>query len=99
TWAYEHRRARDDGAAIELDALQLVVVDDEPGDGALDDADATGGQLLALFGAGGRGVGEQDDVGRPLPHQQRVLDRLRRTQAPRGAGRGPPSHGSTGSGA
>jgi hypothetical protein len=75
-WAYEHRRARDDGAAIELDALELVVVDDESRDCAVDDADATGGQVLALLGVDGAGVGEQDDVGRPLPHQQRVLDSL-----------------------
>jgi hypothetical protein len=75
-WANKHRRARDHGAAGQFDAVQVVVVDDEPGDGALDDADATGGQLLALLGAEGVGVGEQGDVGRPLPHQQRVLDSL-----------------------
>ena len=80
-WAHEHRRARDDGAAIELYALELVVVDDESRDCAVDDADAPGGQAFALLGVDGVGVGEQGDVGRPLPHQQRVLDRLRR--APR----------------
>jgi hypothetical protein len=75
-WAHEHRRARDHGTAGQFDAVQVVVVDNEPGDGPLDDADATGGQVLALLGVDGVGVGEQDDVGRPLPHQQRVLDRL-----------------------
>jgi hypothetical protein len=59
--------------------LELVVVDDEPRDCAVDDADATGDQVLALLGADGVGVWEQGDVGRPLPHQQRVLDSLRRT--------------------
>jgi hypothetical protein len=54
-WAHEHRRARDDGAA-QLDALELVVVDDQPRDGALDDADATGGQVLALLRGEGVGV-------------------------------------------
>ena len=77
-WANKHRRARDHGAAGQFDAVQVVVVDDEPGDGALDDADATGGQLLALLGAEGIAVWEQGDVGRPLPHQQGVLDGLRR---------------------
>src|SRR6266545_7882604 len=76
TWAHEHRRARDDGAAIELYALELVVVDDESRDCAVDDADATGGQVVALLGGEGVGVGEQGDVGRPLPYQQRVLDSL-----------------------
>jgi hypothetical protein len=64
-WAHEHRRASDDGAAIELYALELVVVDDESRDCAVDDADATGGQAFALLGAEGVGVGEQGDVGRP----------------------------------
>jgi hypothetical protein len=78
-WAHEHRRPGDDAAFGQLDALELVVSDDEPGDGALDDADATGGQQLALGRADGVGVGEHDDVGRPLPDQQGVLDGLRRT--------------------
>ena len=76
--ANEHRRARDDGAAAQFDALQPVVVDDQPRDCALDDVDATGGQALALLRAEGVAVWEQGDVGRPLPNQQRVLDRLGR---------------------
>jgi hypothetical protein len=78
-WPQEHRRASDDRAAAQLDALEPVVGDHEPGDRAVGDLDAPGGQLLAVRRAGGVGVREQDDVGRPLAHQLRVLDRLRRT--------------------
>ena len=63
SWAHEHRRASDDHAIAQLDALELVVVDDESRDCAVDDADATGGQLVALLGADGIGVWEQGDVG------------------------------------
>jgi hypothetical protein len=66
----------DDSAAVQFDALQLIVVDDESRDCALDDADTTGGQVLALLGGKGVGVREQRDVGRPLPNQQRVLNGL-----------------------
>jgi hypothetical protein len=41
-WSDEHRGAGDDLAIGELDAGQMVVFDDEPGDVAVDDADAAG---------------------------------------------------------
>ena len=63
-------------AAGELDALQPVVLDDEPRHRALDDADAAGCQELALVRRELGRVREEDDVGGPLPDQQRVLDRL-----------------------
>jgi hypothetical protein len=40
----------------------VIDVDDQPRDGALDDLDATGGQLLALLGAEDVSVWEQGDV-------------------------------------
>jgi hypothetical protein len=75
---HEHRRARDDESADQFDTVQSIVVDHQPRHGALDDTDATCAQVLALLRADGVGVGEQGDVGRPLPYQQRVLDSLRR---------------------
>jgi hypothetical protein len=79
TRTHEHRRAGDDCAVAQLHALQLVVADHQPRDRAFDDADATGGQVLALRWREGVRVWEQGDVGRPLPYQQRVLDSLRPT--------------------
>ena len=43
--ADEHRGPGDDPAVGEFDAGQAVVLDDEPGDLAVDDADAAGGEL------------------------------------------------------
>ena len=44
------------------------------------------------------GVGEEDDVVGPLAHELRMLDRARAgCRGRRGAGRGPPTRGSTGS--
>ncbi len=57
--------------------MEPVVVDDQPGDRAVDDADAPGGQELELVGVSSDGVREQGDVGGPLPQQQRVLERPR----------------------
>ena len=43
--ADEQRVARHDPAVVQLDAGQPVVLDDEPLDGALDDADGAGDEL------------------------------------------------------
>ena len=70
--------AGDDPAVLELDTLQPVVLDDEAGDRAVDDADGAGDELLAFVVGDAAGVGEEHDVGRPLTDQERVLDRVRR---------------------
>lgn len=46
-WPDEHRGAWYDLSGFKFDAGEPVVVDGKPGDGAVDDADATGKQLLA----------------------------------------------------
>ena len=52
----------------------MVIVHDQPGDRALDDADAAGDELLPVVCGERVGVREEDDVGRPLAHQQGMLD-------------------------
>ena len=96
----EHRGARDDAAVGEFDAAQPVVLDDEPRDDAVLDADAAGVELAPFVVGELVGVGEEDDVVGPLPDEQGVQDRAGDAcRARRGAGRGPPSRGSTGSAA
>ena len=62
---------------VELDAGQLVVLDDEAGDGVVDDADGAGDELFALVGGEGGAVGEEDDVVGPLPDEVGVGEGLR----------------------
>ncbi len=57
--------------------MQPVVIDDQAGDGAVDDADGPGDELLALVGGERAGVGEEHDVAGPLPDDERVLDGVR----------------------
>jgi hypothetical protein len=57
-WAHEHRRSRDDGADPQFDAMQVIVVDHQPRDRALDDPDATGSEAFTLLRADvGAGTG------------------------------------------
>ena len=71
----EHCGAGHDLAVGELDAGEAVVLDDESGDFAVNDADAAGVELGG-FGRGRfLGVGEVDDVVGPLADQLRVEDR------------------------
>ena len=63
---------------VELDAGQLVVVDDQPGDRGVDDADGAGDELFALFGGEDGAVGEEHDVVGPLADQVGVGDGLGR---------------------
>jgi hypothetical protein len=58
---HEHRRARDHGPAAQVDALEPVVADDEPGDCALDDADATGGKKPGLLTLGALSIPSDRD--------------------------------------
>jgi hypothetical protein len=57
-----------------LDAGQPVVLDDQPGHRAVDDAHGAGGKPLALVAGQRAGTGEEDDVVRPLADQLRVRD-------------------------
>ena len=76
--ADENRGPGHDLPGLELDTGHMVgVVDDEPGDRALDHADGAGDKLFAFFVGQAAGVGEKHDVGRPLPDDERVHDRLR----------------------
>ena len=70
----EHRSPRHDLAGLELDAAQLVVLDDEAGDGFVDDADGAGDELFALVGGQGGAVGEEHDVVGPLTDEVGVGD-------------------------
>ena len=73
---------------------QAVVVDDQPGDVALDDADAAGGELFALVGVSAPVAGKRTtsaDHGAAASGRRRASRRARRA-----AGRGPRSHGSRG---
>jgi nitroreductase len=45
---HEHSRSRDDLAGVEFDAGQVVVLDDEAGDGVSDDADDACNQPVTL---------------------------------------------------
>src|SRR5664279_666255 len=74
TWADENRCAVNDRAIDEFDPAEVVIVHDQPGDRALDDADAAGDELLPVVCGERVGVREEDDVGRPLAHQQGMLD-------------------------
>ena len=66
-----------DTAVTHLHAAQLVVVDDQLFDGALDDADGPGDQLVPVDGGETVRWGEVDDVMAPLADDLRVPDGAR----------------------
>ena len=68
----EHCGPRDDPAVRELDAGQVIVVDDESFDYAAHDGDAACLELGFLGGGRVVGVGEVDDLVGPLAHELRV---------------------------
>src|SRR5665647_1978491 len=77
--AYEDRRSADGPAALQLDAAQLVVLDEESLHGPVDDADRARRELFALVCGESAGVREEDDVRRPLADQLRMLDGVGRS--------------------
>ncbi len=70
----EHRGTRDYPAIGELDAGQLVVFDDHPGNLTGHDHDPPAFQLAFLGQRQIIGTGEKDDIAGPLPDQQGMLD-------------------------
>ncbi len=90
--------ARHQAPVAQLDAGQAVVLDDDPGDGAFDDADGAGGQLLALLVGERGGVGEEHDVvGSTAGSAARAGPASGCRRARRASGRGPRGRGSRGS--
>ena len=92
--------ARTTSTVLELDTGQPVVLDDQPGHRAVDDADRAGHQLLALVGrqrvrCGGRTRRRTTTAGPAGRAGRRPVCR----RARRAAGRGPRGRGSTGSAA
>ena len=71
----EHCGAGHDLAVGEFDAGEPIVFDDEPGDFAVNDADAAGVGLDGFGGGRFLGVGEVEDVVGPLADELRVQDR------------------------
>ena len=74
---HEQRVAGHDAAVAHLHAAQLVVVDDQLLDGAFDDADGAGDQLVPLDGGEDVGRGEVDEVVGPLADDLGVPDGAR----------------------
>jgi transcriptional regulator with XRE-family HTH domain len=74
---HEHRGAGDDSPVLPPYAGEMVVLDHDPADCTLDDADGTSHQLGALFLRQGPGRGEEDDVVRPLANDLGVPDGFR----------------------
>ena len=71
-WRHEHRVPGDDAAVVQLDAAEAVVLDDEAGRPAFDDADGAGDQLGSLRGGEGVGWREVDHVVGPLADDLRM---------------------------
>ena len=77
-WGDHHRAAGDDPAVGKAHPGEAVVDHLKGVHRAGEDPNAPGGQLLGLLVGQGRcGVGEQHEVGGPLPEQQRLVDRPR----------------------
>ena len=74
---HEESSPTDDAPVGELDTDESVVFDEQPGNGAVDDADGSGDQRLAVYRGRVGVVGEEHDVGGPLPDEVCVSDRLR----------------------
>ena len=73
-WADEHGRPGDHLAVGERDPGEAIGFDHQPSDLPVDDPYPSGIELQALGVGQSVGVGEEDDVVGPLPHQLRVLD-------------------------
>ena len=76
-WPHKDSSPTDDAPVGELDTGESVVFDEQPGNRAVDDPDGTGDQRLAVCLGQVSLVGEEHDIGGPLPDEVCVSDRLR----------------------